>query len=285
MNSTEPGPKRVGTSDADAKRAADLLDITQSVVDFYDDDKTAAQREYIVWTLLYMMWWESKSATTRIQDGGGPGRGLMQIEARTLTDLIKHYIRRYADDELPVLATAAGTTRQAIEAALRAFQTFNNGDTQDDDDITNVWPEPSTPPSANVAGLVSACLWDSGQCSDTFGVVLMREYFKHQAGQTFPYVAGKHPWDADLADTMFGQWRDYWKRVGGEPYKTQYQARMRTLNALLGHDEQEALQLGARQTAMSGLTRQAAARGQNPDLFSEATAENLAIGITRDADR
>jgi hypothetical protein len=133
---------------------------------------------------------------------------------------------------------------------------------------------------------VSACLWDSAQCSDTFGVVLMREYFKHQAGQTFPYVAGKGPWDADLADTMFGQWRDYWKRVGGEQYKTQYQARMRTLNALLGKNEQEALQLpSARQTATSGLTPQAAARGQDPELFSQATAENLAMGITRDADR
>lgn len=174
------------------------------------------------------MWWESDSATTRVQANNGPARGLMQMEARTLTDLIRHYIRPNQTDEVPVLASAAETTSQSLQSALLAFQTFNNGDIGDDTQITNTWP-----PISNVAGLVSACMWDDAFCSDTFGIVLMREYFKHQADHRFPYVEGKNPWDDALAEAIFDQWCNHWKRVGGAPYKAEFQLRMKALNSAL----------------------------------------------------
>lgn len=113
----------IDLSSSENKRKVDLRAIIEDVLDDTDPGAGAAdRRNWILWTFLYIIWYEGKNATTRRQDGGGPARGLMQMEPATLHDLVKQYVFGPTSGLIANLAQAAGVSDDDMKNALRDFR-------------------------------------------------------------------------------------------------------------------------------------------------------------------
>ncbi|MCO5169727.1 MAG: hypothetical protein M9894_25595 [Planctomycetes bacterium] len=188
---------------SDAERYRHLRRIIENVLADTDPAASEARRRWILWLFLYICWWEGSRATTRTQTGGGPGRGLMQFEPRTLADLLEQYV--LARSALVVnLAAAAGVSEQEMREALDAFLRSSAP--------SNVWPNPTNPGAAKRVEEWLTHL-------DSFGIKLMRYEFKRHGTHRFPpreaANEGENPQDERFKREFSEQWADWWKKSFG----------------------------------------------------------------------
>lgn len=183
----------------DAERAGHLKRIVENVIGDTDPSKTDQERAWIIWSILYICWYESERATTRVQRPSGPGRGLMQLEALSVQDLISNYILA-RPDVIRNLAAAAGVSEQEMRQALESFK--DSADAR-----ANRWP--INAPENKVEEWL--------RNYDSFGVKLMRYEFKRHGPHRFPPASasdgGASPQEDRFKDQFAEQWALWWKRV------------------------------------------------------------------------
>ena len=212
----------INTSAPAIERYEGLSAIIDNVLNEIDPGgSNADKRRWIKWHFLYIIWWEGIRATARQQLGGGPARGLMQMEPATLWDLISHYLLGHTD-RLSNLAGAAGVNFDEMGSKLSEFVDINktwNSDRQ-------VWVGKNTWPS----GSNPVEHWLSNV--DSFALLIMRYYFRQFLEHRFP---PQNP--ANLSDDPqkpiykaehSDGWADWWKRVFyGGPNETPDEQRQR----------------------------------------------------------
>lgn len=188
---------------SEKNRYISLRTIIEDVLDDTDPGTVAAdKRNWILWTFLYIIWYEGKNATTRRQDGGGPARGLMQMEPATVHDLIKEYVFGPTSGLIANLAQAAGVSVDDMRNALKDFRDHL-------EPPQNRWPTQST---TNSAHKVENWLLTS----DTFGIKLMRYYFKRSSQHSFPPANQgdivKSPQAEQFKAQHSEHWAKWWKK-------------------------------------------------------------------------
>ncbi len=209
----------IDLSSSENKRKVDLRAIIEDVLDDTDPGAGAAdRRNWILWTFLYIIWYEGKNATTRRQDGGGPARGLMQMEPATLHDLVKQYVFGPTSGLIANLAQAAGVSDDDMKNALRDFRDHP-------EPPQNRWPATS---SSNSAHKVETWL----VTVDSFGIKLMRYYFKRNSQHAFPPAnlgdISNSPQAAQFKAQHSEHWAQWWKKQFlGSPTETPQQERDR----------------------------------------------------------
>lgn len=126
-------------------------DVLQQVLP--EPEKTN-EREWATVFFMYLMWWEGDRATARTQGGGGPGRGLIQLEAGTMWDLYNHYSRVLSGAEkkkfldrctwaLMLQTDDPATVQASLSAALEDFWNVNKPQAADKPP-KNTWPNTGT---------------------------------------------------------------------------------------------------------------------------------------------
>ncbi|MCO5167918.1 MAG: hypothetical protein M9894_16360 [Planctomycetes bacterium] len=193
----------------DEERYRRLRRIVENVLEDTDPGVDRAdRRRWMLWTLLYIMWHEGRGATTRQQGGGGPARGLMQFEPRTLWDLINYFIFGPAPGLIANLAAAAGVSPDEMREALDGFRAF--ADARD----RNVWPNPTNGPATKIEEWLTTI--------DSFGIKLFRYYFRAQgdAHRFPPRESSDLTLDAQAdshKDQHAEHWARWWKKAFAGP--------------------------------------------------------------------
>lgn len=212
-------PTAIDLSASEEERYQTLRAIIEDVLDDTDPGAGAAnKRNWVLWTFLYIIWYEGKQATTRRQDGGGQARGLMQIEPATLHDLIKEYVFGPTTGLIANLAAAAGVSVDDMRHALRDFRDHP-------EPPQNHWP---TADIANRANKVEDWLLTV----DSFGIKLMRYYFKRSSHHRFPPAnqddIAESPQEEVFKTEHSEHWAEWWKRTfHGSPTETPQEERKR----------------------------------------------------------
>ncbi len=186
----------------DGERYRRLRRIAENVLADTDPRLDARARSWIVWSFLYMCWYEGDRATTRTQRGGGPGRGLMQFEPQTLWDLIDKFVFGPTEGLIRNLALAAGVTEEEMRKVLLAFRA--SADARD----RNAWPKGAEDPAARLEQWLLSL--------DSFGIKLMRYHFRRFRDHRFPPArqedVGNDPQDDRFKTEHAEQWAAWWKR-------------------------------------------------------------------------
>jgi hypothetical protein len=186
---------------SDCERFKKLKKIIENILEETDSSKSKDERKWILWQFLYIIWWESTRATTRKQTRG-PARGLMQLEPATLWDMINNYILG-SEARIKNLADAAGVSKEEMKKALEDFR--DNNREPHHDGGKNSWP------NAGDGKKLEEWLLTI----DSFGIKLMRLYFKQFRNHRFPPKDGNHsnnPQDEKYKDEFAEGWAKWWKR-------------------------------------------------------------------------
>lgn len=200
----------------DWERYKKLKEIIEMILEDQDagDDKKD-KRRWILWHFLYIIWMESSGATTRKQGGGGPARGVMQMEPRTLWDVLKWYVLGKTKGLVANLAKAAGVSEKEMREAIDDFVN-NNSETYTDPDTgkqkkrgKNSWPQ------SGAGKKIEKWLLEI----DSFGIKLMRYYFKTMGtSHSFPPADKDYKKDCKsdaVKDEHANGWAKWWKKVFG----------------------------------------------------------------------
>jgi len=182
----------------DCKRLKKLIAIIENILEDTDpDEKNKDQRRWILFQFLYIIWWESTRASERTQGGGGPARGLIQMEPRTLADIVDNYVFGPAPKLIDNLAKAAGVSEEEMKDALDAFRKSVR---------KNTWPH------GGDAGKVEDWLTNI----DSFAVKIMRYHFKRFGSHSFPPGDDKNldenPQAEAFKEEFSEGWATWWKR-------------------------------------------------------------------------
>lgn len=176
---------------------------------------------------VYIMWWEGNSATTRTQMGGGPGRGLMQLEPATVRDLYNHYknVIKKVDQFKSLCSFSLSIPPSEIGTSFDAFLNSSA--------VNNRWPGKTTQAADIERWLTS---------DDSIGVALM--HLQLTRGTTLKIPPRKTTQlSLDPRREQFKQdhaelWADYWKKSFTSPQQRKQQIskfilRARSADALL----------------------------------------------------
>ena len=203
--------------------------ISEVLRDTDPGDENADKRKWILWFFMYLIWWEGNRATARVQIGGGPGRGLCQIEPNTAMDGITFILKD--PKKIENLGRACGfiydskddrdgsKLRKLIEEFKKALEMFaktvsKNNETAKADKSkkkdANRWPndDENEDSPASIEGLIRR--------SDTFAIKLMRYIFmwREATESLLPddKDIGGDPWKDEFKAHFARLWADYWKR-------------------------------------------------------------------------
>lgn len=178
----ELAPEHVDVTDRD--KADHLHKIIQRVLKDTDKDLDAKKRLWAFWFFMYLIWWESDGLKRRKQVGGGPARGIIQMEPQTLWDVLKRYVlSAKTKGAVANLAKAAGVPEEDMLKAIKAFLDKNKAE-KGDPHGKNSWPTDDPEASKIEAWLEN---------NDVFAVKLLRYFFRWHGDEHLPPVAGTDP--------------------------------------------------------------------------------------------
>jgi hypothetical protein len=212
------------------ERYRHLRRILENVIGDTDPTADAQHRLWIVWTLLYIIWYEGRGATSRKQTNG-PARGLMQMEPQTLQELIALYVLGSTPGLVANLAAAAGVSRDEMAAALTAFKNAPKP-------THNVWPDPAP---NDPATKIEQWLLDV----DSFGIKLMRYVFRragqgHRFPPSDPARVGDDPQSEAHKKDHSEHWARRWKKhfasdTEEDSEKAEFEGRARQVDDVARH--------------------------------------------------
>lgn len=173
---TQLDPDHVDVTDKD--KIEHLKKIIEKVLGDTDKDASADRRRWLLWFVLYLIWWESDRLRKRTQSGGGPARGIIQMEPQTLWDVLRRYVMSASvAGAVKNLADAAGVGEDEMKKAIRAFLKKNATGEKDSEHGTNEWPSDDED-AAKLEGWLRS--------NDTFAVKLLRYFFKWHKDEFVP---------------------------------------------------------------------------------------------------
>lgn len=210
--------RAIDTTETTEMRYKQLRDICESVLlRLLQGEQEDNAREWATTFFVYLMWWESNGGKSRKQSSGGPGRGLIQMEATTMWDLYNHYSRVQKNKHNRFLDDCSWAVEKPRADVVKALEVFweSNKPTSHNSHPRNTWP------STGDESLIEDWITNI----DAFAIVLLYKQLTRGTSKKIPPTSSanliKDPRSDAFKEEHAEAWAKHWKRQfkGGDTEK------------------------------------------------------------------